>query len=216
MEVAIEKRYVQVLAAAGLVAVEQGAGDRGERVNAGRYVAQPEHRERRRPVGIADHISHARIAHPDVIVAGAIGERSGLSESRDRAHDQPRIDLADFFPSKTHPRDRSRRIVFEQDIHRGQQFLDDRETFGFLGIEAEAFLAAVLLHEIRASPILQKRKVAREISLGRDLHFDDIGAEFGHQARHGRAGERLGEVENLVTVKDVGGLGCWHRRISFS
>ncbi len=214
MEVAIEERYIQMLAAAGLVAIEQGARDRGERVNAGRHVAQPEHRERRRPVGVANHVGHRRVAHPDVIVARAIGERPGLPESRDRAHDEPRIDLADLFPAETHPRDRSRRIVFEQDIHRGQQFLDDRETLGFLGIEAEALLAAVLLHEVRAAPILQKRKGAREISLGRNLHLDDVGAELGHQPRHGRTRERLGEVQNLVTVKDVGWLGCWHGQLS--
>ena len=216
MEVAIEQRYIQVLAAAGLVAIEQRARDGGERVNAGRDVAQPEHRKRRRPVGIANHISHGRVAHPDVIVAWAIGERAGLPESRDRAHDEPRINLADLFPAKTHPRDRSRGVVFDQHVHRGQQFLDDRETFGLLWVEAEAFLAAVLLHEVRAAAVLQKRKGAREIALGRKLHLDDVGAKLGHQPRHGRTGERLGEVQNLVTVKNVSRLGCWHRQISFS
>ena len=93
----------------------------------------------------------------------------------------------DLFPPQAHPRDRARRIILEQDVHRGQQFLDDRETLGLLGIEAEAFLATVLLHEVGASPILQKGKGAREISLRRNLHLDDVGAELGHQSRYGRA-----------------------------
>ena len=167
------------------------------------------------PVGVANHVSDPRVTHPDVIVARAIGERPGLPESRNRAHDEPGIDLADLVPSKTHPRDRSRRIIFEQDVHRGQQFLDDRETFGLFGIETEALLAAVLLHEIGATPILQKWKRAREIPLGWNLDLDDVGAELGHQPGHGRARERLGEVQYLVAVEDVGWLGCGHSQLSF-
>src|SRR5713226_7335804 len=79
-EVRIEEGDVDVLALAGMIAMEQRGYHRERAMNARADVANRGHRKVRRPVGFADHRGDSRVSLSDEVVAREMSERPGLAE----------------------------------------------------------------------------------------------------------------------------------------
>jgi hypothetical protein len=212
VEVGVEDRDVEILPLARPLAVEERASDRAHRVRAGRDVAETEHRQHREAFRIADHVRHARVGLGDEIVARLLRERSRLAERGDRAHDDLRVQRADVLVTEPHAADRSRRVVLDEHVDLGRELAEQRPSLRALHVDAEALLPAVLLHVIRAPPVLHERQTAAEIALRRDLDLDHLRTHLDQETSAGRPGEHLREVENAIPVEHVARLR--HRRPS--
>ena len=111
VEIGIEQRCFDVLTFAGALAIKQCSIDSGQQMGAGHHVADTEHVEIGRTVGFTDHTQHAGIGGADVIIARQRGQWAGLSEGRNRAHDQTRVDLVYRLPAEAEPADGTGREV---------------------------------------------------------------------------------------------------------
>src|ERR1700730_16130041 len=83
VEVGVEQRDIEILPFAGALAMEQGAGDRGQPVHTGGNVANREHRRVMRAALFAAQRSYARIGLTYEIVTRVVGEWALLTEGRD-------------------------------------------------------------------------------------------------------------------------------------
>src|SRR5579885_1425332 len=202
-EVVIQQADVQMLADAGTLAVEQGAGDCGQRVNPGAGVAHRQARDHWGLARLADRVYHARVAGADKIPSRLIGQRTVLPEGRDRAHHNLRIERLDHLIAQPAALHRAGPEVFYHHVHAANQLLYNSESRFFLNVDAQALFAQVLLDEIAAAVVLEVRHPAGLIAAGRHLDLDYLGAHLGHHAGHGRPGDVLAEVQHLVAAKDV-------------
>ncbi len=116
----VEQRHVDVLPDAGRIAMAQGRhhGQRG--VHAGDHVG---HRDAdllraaaREVVALAGDAHQSAHALEDEVVAGARRVRAVLSESGDRAIDQPRIDLAQIVVGEAVARQVADLVVLDDDV----------------------------------------------------------------------------------------------------
>src|ERR1700730_13322936 len=172
-------------------------------VRPGRDVPQAQHRDGWRPVRIADHICHCGVGLRDIVVAGLGGERSGLSEGRDRTHDDARIQGPHGFVIEAHSLDHARRVILNYYINFANQPRDDRMALGLFHIDTEAFFAAVLLDVIGAAAVAKVWEATREVAGGRKLDLDNLRTHLSHQPCDRRPGQHLGEVEYFVAVEYV-------------
>src|SRR5579883_3411654 len=105
VEVGVEQRDVEVLAAPGAFAMEQGETDRSRGAESGLDIAHRGAGKIRRTVALAGHVNHAGIGAADRIEAGLQRQRTALAEGRYRAHDRARIELAHRIVAETHAAD---------------------------------------------------------------------------------------------------------------
>src|SRR5581483_11951359 len=178
--------------------MEQRGEDRAHRVRARTDVADAKLRKDRRPVRETRQIEHAGVSRADVIVAGTVGERAVPPERRDRTHDDTRIEFAHYFVAETDALDDAGREILYQHVDTRYQRLEDRQALRLLQIDAEAFLAAILLNVVGAAAVAQVRHAARKVAIRGDLDFDHLRAHLPQIARGGWSGERLREIEHSV------------------
>ena len=94
MRVGVEQREVEVLSAPGALAVQQRRADRAHRMRARGDVAQRHHRKDWRPTLLAAHRRDPRVRRAHPVEARFLRQRARLPEGGNRAHHQPRIELA--------------------------------------------------------------------------------------------------------------------------
>ena len=204
VEVGVEQCDVEILALAGALAMQQRRHHRQRRVYAGAHVAERRGRKVGWPIRFADHVGNPGIRLRDEVVAGQMRERALLAEGRNRAHHDARVERPRGFVVQAHPRDHAGREILHHHVDLGHEFLENRERVRIFDVEAEAALAEVLLDEVAAAMIAVKRQHASAVAVGRDLHFDNIGAHLRHHPGDGGSGDELGEVEDFVAVEYVG------------
>ena len=104
---------------AGFLAIVERIANGGEGVDAAALIANAHADENRRTIGIASYGNQSGEGLRDEIVTDLMGERTGAAESRDRSHDEARIDGA------------QRRIVEALALeHAGSVVLHDHINFG--------------------------------------------------------------------------------------
>src|ERR1700730_3162618 len=203
VEIGIEQRQIQILPASGSLAIEQGGADRAHRVCPGTHVPDSRHNHIWRALGLAAHRNNSRVRRAEVIKARLVGERPILPECRNRTHYDFRIQLLHRVVIEAESADHSGREILDHYVRLANQLLDYRKTFGRLEIDAKAFLAAIVLHEIAPAPVDQALGPARRSARWRHLDLDHAGAHFGQHQSAGGARHDLREVEDLVAVQHV-------------
>src|SRR6266446_767010 len=112
--------------------------------------------EGRRSIWIPGHVHHAGECLRDHVVAGLVRERALASEGRERGHDEPRIERLERIVVEAAFLHYVGAEVFDHNIHLGYERAEDLERFRLVEIEAQAFLAPVLLHEIAAASVFDR------------------------------------------------------------
>ncbi len=204
-ERALGHRDVEVRAAAGALASEQRAEDRGRAPQRAAGEIRDLHAGHRgRPSGGTAHREHARERDVIEIVAGAMRVRPGLAVAADRAHDDLRVLR------------RQRRVAEAELVHHaGTKALDDdvgaldhrQQRVALrrhLEIERERALAAVDREVACGHAALARRKRAQVIADARILDLDDVRAHVGEDHRQVRTGKQAREVEDLRAAQRVG------------
>jgi hypothetical protein len=182
--------------------------DRRRRVHAGRQVGDCDAsllRTAARPiVALAGDAHEAADALDDEIVARAVGVRAGLSESGDRAVDQPRIDRGERGVIEAVTGQRADLEIFDDDVGLAAEIADDAPAVGRGEVDGDRLLAAIAAEIVsgfgRVAPVrvLQKRRppAARVVAAARLFDLDDLGAEVGEQLRAPRAGKHARQIDD--------------------
>ena len=150
----------------------------------------------RRPVG--DSGGAHRPAHRlrDVLVGLEVGVRAGRAKALDRAHDDLRIDLVDFFPREAEPLQHARSKVLHHDVALLQQVDEYLLALGALHIDGNRALVAVEHREVeRVRGWHVTQLAARRVALRR-LELDHVRAHPCQQLRARRPRLHVGHVED--------------------
>src|SRR5579875_2275322 len=202
-EVGIQQADIQMLARTAALAVKQSACDRRQGMDAGAGIANGQAGKHRSLAGLANHVEDTRVARADKIPSRLSGQRPVLSESGDRTHYDFGIERLDDVVSKPEPFHGTGAEILHHDIHPGDQLLDNAEAGLFSEIDAETFLAEVLLDEVAAAIAFEIGHAAGLVAVGRHLDLDHFGAHLRHHPRHRGSRDILAEVQDLVSAKHV-------------
>src|SRR5271163_1069731 len=116
--------------------MKQGKSDRGCRMRTRSDVADAHLRNNRRAIGVAKHVEDASIARTNHIITGTVGERSALSQSRDRAHHNPRVDCAYGVVAQAEPSNYAGGEILDGNVAFRNQFLNKSQTVWLPAINA--------------------------------------------------------------------------------
>ncbi len=204
VEIRIQQGDVEELALSGALAVQQRAGDRRDRMHARHHIADRHMRQdRRASVVRVESANYRRIRSADEIEAGQRRQLAGLAERGQRAHHDSRIDLLDHVVTQPHPLDRSGAEVFDEHVHGSDQPLYQVDCARLFQIQAQAFLAQVVLYEMAAAAVFERRQGARPIADRRDLDLDYLRAHLGQKPRGRGPGDELGDIEHPKAAQHV-------------
>ena len=133
-------------------------------------------------------------------IRGEFRRWTGLAVARDRAKDQPWVDVAE------------RRVVqLQAPHHAGPKILHqnirahDQPTHGLhplrrFQVEHQALLADIELTEHRAAAVAHRRADSHRLALG-GFDLDDLGAHIGQHPRAVRAGDRGRKIEDAQALE---------------
>ena len=194
----VEQRDVAV-ATDTVAACTPEAGQHGDR----RRIAAGQVDEREAALG-RRAVRVAGQAHPPceplhhVVVAALGGARPGHAEARERAADDPRVDVLQVVVGQP----QLRRLVAAQvrvdDVGAAHQVLEDVARLRVAQVERDAPLVAVeRLEEERVLALGERRHVAADVAAGgRVLDLDHVGAEVGELQRAPGPGAELLDRED--------------------
>src|SRR6185295_14836512 len=134
----------------------------------------------------------------DLIVPGPITVRAGLSEARDGAVDQPRIDRRERLVVDTEPALDVRPEVLDHHVGLAHQALEDLDRPRVLEVERDRALVAMQVEEVEA----EGRRVPFDFFARLDL--DDVGAHVGELTHRRGTGAGPREVYDPNSVERQG------------
>ena len=195
-QLAFEHRYVDELAASGLLArVERGENPE-RRIHAGGDVGDRHAGADATAAWLAGDANHAALGLHHEIERRAIAIGSVLAEAGNRTVDDARLAFTHRRVVETELGNRANTKVFEHDIRTLEQPEKQRPALRVLQIERETFLVAVQIDEVSGLVAIEGRSPrSRDFTAGR-LDLDDLRAIVAEHRRGERAGERVGEIEN--------------------
>jgi hypothetical protein len=204
----VEHRQIDALAAAGALALEQGAGERKGGHRAGRVIDR-----RRAELDRVDlrrsgrrHQPGRRLDH--VIIGGLPAARPVPAERRDRAVDEARIDRRHRLPTEPQRIESAGTIILDHDVALRDQPLQDRAAGLVLQIESQRALVRGLGQVLRAHAAAVEGAVAAAaaglIGLQGMLDLDHLGAEQAELIGGERAGQHMGEIDDADALEGSG------------
>ena len=143
----------------------------------------------------------------DMGIARAVRIRAGLAEAADRAKNDFRIERLEIFIAQAELGHHARRESLDHDVRLSHHVLGNCQAFGPAEIEAQALLAAVVLHEHRTAPRHDAVDAARDIAVWKALDLDHFGAMVGQRAGCRGSGNQRGEFEYADAGKCAAGGG---------
>ena len=173
----------------------------GKAMNGGIDVGNRHTDELRRPVRFAGHVHQAGKRLGNEIESDLVRQRAGPPESRDREHDELRVNFAECGIIELALGHHPRAIILDHDVNGLHQVVQQRGGLRFGKIHAQALLAAIVLNVIRTAPVFHHRNGARRIAPGCLLNLDDVRPELRHHARDRRPGNVLGKVEHANALQ---------------
>ena len=191
-----EHRDVDVLAAPGLLAVQERREDVRVRVHAGGDVGDRQARLRRLLLGARDR-DEAGLALDQQVVGLLVAVRAVVAVAGDVADDDAGLVRRQRVVRQAEARRRARRQVLHDDVGRfDDQPLEDRLRLRMLDVERQALLRAVGPDEMRREPAHALVVAAREIADAGALDLDDARAEVRELSRRERRGDRVLERDD--------------------
>src|SRR4051812_20013380 len=143
-----------------------------------------------------------------MIIGGLLAPYAVLAESRDRAVDQPRINLQQRLVTEPQRLERARPIVLDQDIGAGDQLLEDLAAGFLLQIQGDRPLVRPLGQEGGAHVATVERPVGAPLTalvgLVRMLDLDDIGAEHRQLVGGKRPRQHMGDIDDANALEGSG------------
>jgi len=201
VEHAVLHRDGDALAAARMSAVIKRGDDAEREMQPGAAVADLRAGDQRQAVAEAGGGGRAAGALRDVLVHLAIFIGAG-TEALDGGDDQPRVDLSDGFPGKTHAVEHAGAEVFHQHVARRHQRGQHLLASGVLGVEGNGALVVVEHGEIQAVHIRDVLQLpAGDVTRAGTLDLDHVGAEPGQQLCTGRSRLNVREVEDANVLQ---------------
>src|SRR5262245_31963160 len=198
---AVEHAEIDFLALASVCACEQGQQDALEGHHSGDDVS----------LGVADLIGWSlRVAGQagdatftlnDQIIARQVGFGTSVPKARDRAENQPRIDLAHGVIAKTKGFHGTWTKVLDQHVGGLDELAQELQRLRVLEVHCQAALTAVNTHKIGALAVDKRRTIApRVVSSFGALHFHHIGAHIPQYHGTVRTSENPRHVQHFDTV----------------
>ena len=193
----VEQRHVDVLAAAGRLALVERGLDGDHRVETGHDVGEGDAHAMRRAVGLAGQRHDP--AHPldDEVVAGARRVGAVLAEAGDRAGDETRVGRRQARVVEAVFREAADLEVLDHYVGVGDQRLDGGEVLRVGEVGDDRGLAAVARMEIggvaaAVGIVDEGRSPGTGVVARGTFHLDDLGAEIGERLPGPGTGEDAG------------------------
>src|SRR5262249_13899950 len=137
----------------------------------------------------------------DQIIAWQVGFGTSVPKARDRAENQPRIDLARRVIAKPKGFHGAGAKVFDQYVSGLDEPTQNLQRLRVLEVQCQAALTAVDTHKIGALTVDKRWTIApRVIASFRALHFHHIGAHVPQHHGTVRASKDPGHVQHFDTV----------------
>ncbi len=191
-----QHRDVQVLAASGLLPLEQCRQDAGIGVHPGRDVGDRRPRLGRRVLG-PRHRQEPGLPLDQQVIGLAVAVRPVIAVAGDVADDDPGLFSRQSFVRQAEAGRGARRQVLDHDIGLfGDQALQDGPGFRVLDVERQAFLGAVGPDEMGCQTIDPLVIAAGEVSDTGPFHLDDAGTQIGKLARGEGSGDGVFECDD--------------------
>src|ERR1700730_2350613 len=200
----IEQADINQAPASGYTALVQGRQYGHRAIDPTHQVAQRNPQFRRWAVRFAVDAERPGQGLHDDVEGGAVAQRPGHAEPRDRTIDEPRIDGGQWLISQPQAIHDARAIVFNENVAFGRKILDQRYTGRGFQIDDNAFLAAVDAQKVVTLTGAERRKGTGFVSRSRRLDFDHLGAEIGEGERGCRPSQHASEVENTNSLQRAG------------
>jgi hypothetical protein len=165
--------------------MEQGEADRHRRRHPCCVVSDGGCKLRWTAIRFTDQRGDTRIGRAYVVEAGLSTERSALPSQRNRAHDEPRMNGAQFVIAEARPRHHAGGEVLNQHIDLRHDRPDELTATRLLDIDGQAFFRVIVLEKIGALRACLEFRIARLVAGGaaavaiwRRLQLDDVGAQL--------------------------------------
>ena len=200
-DLGVEHRHVDMLAEAG----DMARLERGEHAHraedAAAEVADRNAAAHRRVVGPAGDAHAAAHALHDLVERRPLRVGAGLAEAGDRAGDDPGIDRRKRRVVDLEALRHAGAEVVEHHVGLAHQVVEDRPPRLLLEVDADALLAAVERHEVRAHAVarivgMAGKQFARAFALAGRLDLDRSRAQIGECHRPVRTRQHVGQVED--------------------
>jgi len=133
-----------------------------------------------RTVPVSGQAGDPTFALDDQVVArqGCVGPRSAVP--RDRAVDEPRIDLARCFVAVPEALHQAGTEILDHDVGRNEHVMENLQSLLVLQVERHAALVAVYAHEVRALAANERGAIAaRVVAVARPFDLHHVGAHVG-------------------------------------
>ena len=195
----LQQRRRDLLALAGLFALEQGDENAERAENARRQVRNRNARAHRPASRLSRDRHEAAQALRDLVETGPVRVGPVLAKTGNARIDQPRIELAQCrivdaeAPLHVGP------VVLDHDIGLRGEPAKNLDALRRLQVEADRTLVAVQILEIR--PMAGAAEPFALLHMFRQLDLDDIGAPVRELTRRCRAGPHAREIEHGKTGK---------------
>ena len=174
-------------------------------MRAGEHVRRLQIHRARGRLAVALEIHHSGHRGDDVRERRPCRERAVLTEARDRAVDEARLDGAQVGGTDAELGGDARDEVLDRDVRHPREVERHRASLGIREVDPDAQLARVDANEVRRliAPALFELDVAapRVVAFTGSLDLDHARAEIGEEPRAVRAGEDTGEVEHRDAVE---------------
>ena len=157
-----------------------------------------------RTVRFACQIHHSRLRLGDDVIAWALAIWPGLSVSRYRRVDEPRVDGRQRLVIEAERRDHAGPVILDEDVARARDPLQRVASFRRFEVDDGAALPAVDGVEARGIAADRAWHHARRVPRGR-LDLDHVSTEIGEHHRAVRARHHLRDVEDAKTVERAAG-----------
>ena len=197
-ELAVEHGHVDVLATARLVLHPQGVHDPEGGVHARHHVRHGHAAAHAPPARLAGDADHAALGLDDEIEGGAITVGPVLPEARDRAVDDAGVAPPGLLVGDAELLERPHAVVLQDHVgllHEAEVQLAARRI---LEVDLHALLVAVQAHEVGRLRAGEGRPPgARDVAAVRGFHLHHLGAKVAEHRGAERAGEGMGEIQDL-------------------
>ena len=189
-----EQVDLDVLTAAGLVALVEGREDADARVQPGHDVEDRDPRAVGRALGVAGQAHQPRDGLDHEVVAGQVASAGSAAEAADRGVDDAGVVGADAVVVEPEPRQAPRLEVLDEDVGPPGELAGRRPVVVVLEVQRHRALVAVDPEVVRRDAVAHRRAPRPGVVAAGRLDLDHLGAEVGEEHRRVGAGEDPGEV----------------------
>jgi hypothetical protein len=219
VEVRIDERALDVLSLARTLTVEQGEADGHRRRHPCCVVSDCGCELCWTAIGFADQRGDARIGRAHIVEAGFSTEWPGLPGQGNRAHDERRMNGAQFVIAEARPCHHTGGEILNQHIDLRYDRPDELTAARLLDIDGQALFRVIVLKKVRALRARLEFNIARlvtgraaAVAIWRQFNLDDLSAQLCQYPCTSWPRDELGDVKHAI-AREHWQFGS-HRRLA--